>query len=153
MKTYIDSRIKSSTSWDAEDVLQEVAAKIFSLADRRTPIQNIGGFVYRSIKNKIIDIRRKKTITSSADDLENKVFELMDVAMDEDGHYSEAMKTKLEGALKSLKPHYHDIIIAIDIEGYSYKEIAVETGIPEGTLMSRRHRALAKLAEELEQRI
>lgn len=150
MKYYIDSRIKSSTSWDAEDVLQEVAAKIFSIADRRTPIQNIGGFVYRSIKNKIIDIRRKKNLSSTEEDLESKVFELMDITSDEDGRYSEEMKTKLDSALKNLKPHYQDIITAIDIEGYSYKEIAHETGIPEGTLMSRRHRALSKLAEELE---
>ncbi len=150
MKAFIDSRIKSSTSWDAEDVLQEVAAKIFSIADRRTPIQNIGGFVYRSIRNKIIDIRRKKNLISTSEDIESKVFELIEVETDETGHYSEEMKTKLDEALKQLKPHDHDIILAIDIEGYSYKEIADETGIPEGTLMSRRHRALSKLADKLE---
>ncbi|MFT4576243.1 MAG: DNA-directed RNA polymerase specialized sigma24 family protein [Polaribacter sp.] len=42
------------------------------------------------------------------------------------------------------------MILAIDVEGYSYKEISQETGIPKGTLMSRRHRAISILFQNLE---
>lgn len=149
MKAYIDSRIKASTNWDAEDILQDVAAKLFSMIERRSPIQNIGGFVYRSIKNKIIDLRRKKSINATNEDLESRLFEALEIDTDLADGYSEEIKLELEQAIKKLKPHYHDIIIAVDFEGYTYKEISNETGIPEGTLMSHRHRALGKLADEL----
>ena len=43
-------------------------------------------------------------------------------------------------------------IAAVDIEGYTYREISEETGIPEGTLLSRRHRAVSLLLKELEQK-
>lgn len=153
MKAYIDSRIKASTSWDSEDILQDVATKLFSMIERRTPIQNIGGFVYRSIKNKIIDIRRKKNFTALNEDLESRLFETLEIETDLSDGYSEEIKLELEQAIKKLKPHYQDIIIAMDFEGYTYKEISHDTGIPEGTLMSHRHRALGKLADELENKI
>ncbi|HET8736907.1 MAG TPA: sigma factor-like helix-turn-helix DNA-binding protein, partial [Pricia sp.] len=60
------------------------------------------------------------------------------------------LKNELKKALGNLKPHYRDIIVAVDFEGYGYKQIAMETGIPQGTLMSRRHRALSILLKDLE---
>ena len=59
MRGYINSRVKASTEVDAEDIIQDVAVKLFALADNNR-IGNVAGFVYRSIRNKIIDISRKK---------------------------------------------------------------------------------------------
>ena len=59
-------------------------------------------------------------------------------------------KDELKRTIMELKAPYRDIIIAVDFEGYTYKEIADETGIPEGTLMSQRHRAIAQLYKQLE---
>ncbi len=67
-----------------------------------------------------------------------------------DNSYSEQMKDELKKTILSLKPYYRDIIIAIDFEGYTYREISLETGIPEGTLMSRRHRAISLLYKKFE---
>jgi len=64
--------------------------------------------------------------------------------------YPEQIKERLKVAIAELKPVYRDIIIAIDFENYSYKEIAEETGIPQGTLMSRRHRAMSILLKKIE---
>ena len=64
--------------------------------------------------------------------------------------YSEELKTELKKAIFNLKPHYREIILAVDVEGYSYKEISYDTGIPIGTLMSRRHRAISILFKCLE---
>jgi len=125
LKAYVHSKIENDADRDAEDIIQDVALKILS---RKSvlPINNIGGFVYYSIKNKIIDIMRKDKKTTNIDEkLEKK-------------------------AIFNLKPHYREIILAIDVEGYSYKEISEETGIPTGTLMSRRHRAISILFQSLE---
>jgi RNA polymerase sigma-70 factor (ECF subfamily) len=67
--------------------------------------------------------------------------------------YPEQMKQELKAAIINLKPNYRDIIIAIDFEGYTYKEIEQETGVPIGTLMSRRHRAISLLYKNLKKNI
>jgi len=152
LKAYVNSRIMDSVNRDAEDIIQDVALKLFSGADRYSPINNVAGFVYRSIKNKIIDIMRmNKTGMRREDENEAKLIQFTEILYDKpDNSYSEQMKEELKKNILSLKPDYRDIIIAIDFEGYSYKEISLETGIPEGTLMSRRHRAIALLYKKLE---
>ncbi len=62
------------------------------------------------------------------------------------------MIVELKLAIGRLKPFYQEVLIKIDFEGHSYKEVSLQTGISEGTPMSRRHRALANLYKELEQK-
>jgi RNA polymerase sigma-70 factor (ECF subfamily) len=96
-------------------------------------------------------MRMNKNVMRREDDNEAKLIEFAEILYDKpDNSYSEQMKEELKKNILSLKPDYRDIIIAIDFEGYSYKEISLETGIPEGTLMSRRHRAIALLYKKLE---
>ena len=151
LKMYVNSRLKSTAELEAEDIIQDVALNLFSGAERYSPINNIAGFVYRSIKNRVIDIMRKgKVHTSNEDGNEQKILEFTELLYGKsDNAYSEEMKNELKQAIMNLKPVYRDIIIAIDFEGYTYREISFETGIPEGTLMSQRHRAMAHLHQEL----
>lgn len=152
LKGYVRSRIRASTEWDAEDIIQDVALNLFSGADRYSPINNVAGFVYRSIRNRIIDLMRKNRshLNEEAKDDErlNEFAEL--IYGESDNAYSDKMKDALKEALVQLKEPYRDIIVAIDFEDYTYAEISDKTGIPEGTLMSRRHRALAQLYKLLE---
>lgn len=154
LKSYVNSRITESTDRDAEDIIQDVALKLFSRAETSLPINNVGGFVYGSIRNKIIDtMRTKKQKTNIQDENEVRLIELTELFYGKsDNSYSEKMKHELRNSVSNLKPPYRDIIVAVDFEGYSYKEISSETGIPEGTLMSRRHRALSILYKQLEKK-
>lgn len=152
LKAYVRSRIKDSGNRDAEDIVQDVALNLFSVADRYSPINNVTGFVYRAIKNKIIDVMRGKKQESNTDDEnEAKLVEFAEILYgNSDNAYSEQMKDELKKNIMGLKPNYRDIIIAIDFEGFSYREISIETGVSEGTLMSRRHRAISLLYKALE---
>lgn len=152
LKAYTKSRIKNSTDRDAEDIVQDVALKLFSRPKDASPINNITGFVYNAIKNRIIDLMRtEKKRMSIEDEMEIRLEELVEVFYGKsDNSYSEKMKRELKKAIGDLKPNYRDIIVAVDFEGFTYKEISYETGIPEGTLMSRRHRALSLLYNTLE---
>ncbi|MFD2566157.1 RNA polymerase sigma factor [Pseudotenacibaculum haliotis] len=151
LKAYVHSKIEDSTDRDAEDIIQDVALKILS-RNQRSPVNNIAGFFYHSIKNRIIDLMRKKQrYTHAEDSFENQFTNFVELFYsNSDNAYSEEMKSKLKEAIFSLKPPHRDIILAVDIEGYSYREISEETGIPEGTLLSRRHRAISQLHKKLE---
>ncbi|RKR14590.1 RNA polymerase ECF family sigma subunit [Maribacter vaceletii] len=152
LKAYVHSKIKDTTDRDAEDIIQEVALKLFSRTDNSSPITNITSFVYRAIKNKIIDTMRTKTKRMSFEEqTELKLLEFSELFYENSSDiYSDTIKIELKKAISNLKPEYQSILIAVDFEGYNYKEIANETGIPIGTLMSRRHRALSILAKKLE---
>jgi len=152
LKAYVNSRINDAADRDAEDIIQDVALKIFSRTDNLSPINNVAAFVYSSIKNKIIDIMRTKKEKFRIDDeIEIRLIEFTELYYGKsDNSYSDEMKNELMKAIFSLKPYYKDIIIAIDFEGFTYKDLSLETGIPQGTLMSRRHRALSLLFKQLE---
>lgn len=149
LKAYVHSKIENDADRDAEDIIQDVALKIFSRKEV-VPINNVAGFVYHSIKNRIIDSMRKKRLSRAEEDFENQLSDFAEQFYSaSDNLYSDALKTALKEAIFSLKPPYRDIILTIDVEGYTYREISEETGIPEGTLMSRRHRAISQLYKKL----
>jgi RNA polymerase sigma-70 factor (ECF subfamily) len=151
LKSYVNYRIQANVNRDAEDIIQDVALKLFSSADRYSPIQNVAGFVYRSIRNRIIDIMRSPKRTSAYDNNDIKESESIDTDPNFDEVlYSDELKARLHELVLNLKPDYRDIIIAYDFQGYSYKEISQDTGVSEGTLMSRRHRAIAMLHKQIE---
>ncbi|WP_406684071.1 RNA polymerase sigma factor [Seonamhaeicola sp. MEBiC1930] len=152
LKTYVSSNLKASINKDAEDIIQDVALKLFTSADRYSPINNVAGFVYRAIKNKVIDVMRasKKSTIDYNSQNENKLMEFASLIYESaDNSYPEQMKSALKTAIMNLKLDYRNIIIAIDFEGNTYKEVERETGIPVGTLMSRRHRAISQLYKTL----
>jgi RNA polymerase sigma-70 factor (ECF subfamily) len=151
LKAYVNSRIKATASRDAEDIIQDVALKLFAGADRYSPINNVAGFVYHTVRNKIIDIMRSNKKEYRMERNEAKLPINAEIILDaSDDIYSEQLQDDLRQHIMNLKPEYRDIIIAIDFEGYTYKEISQETNIPEGTLMSRRHRAISLLYKTLE---
>lgn len=155
LKSYVHSKIADSSERDAEDIIQDVALKLFSRSSDISPINNVAGFVYNSIRNKIVDIlRSKKNERRENNENEQKLLEFIDLFYGEsDNSYPENIKEDLICCIADLKPHYKSIIIAIDFEGYTYKELSKIMEVPEGTLLSRRHRALSILNKKLKKNI
>ncbi len=56
---------------------------------------------------------------------------------------------RLTQALESLPPRFREVLVLRELEGCSYKEIAVITSIPIGTVMSTLSRARRHLQEAL----
>lgn len=155
LKGYVKSKIDDTTDRDAEDILQDAALRIFSRPENALPINNIPGFVYNTLRNRIIDIMRtKKERIYNDGELNHLWTEFAELFYGNDEFaYPKHMIHQLKTAIMELKPPYRDIILAVDFEGYSYREISTETGIAEGTLMSRRHRAMSLLLKKLEHKI
>jgi RNA polymerase sigma-70 factor (ECF subfamily) len=55
----------------------------------------------------------------------------------------------IERALARLSAEHREVLVAIALEGLTYKEVSTVLGIPEGTVMSRLSRARALLRAEL----
>ena len=152
LKNYVSSKVRSNIHYDPDDIIQDVALKLFSGSNRYTSINNVAAFVYRAVKNRIIDLMRtsKENKYHNEATKETRIIEFMEVLYGAaDNNYPDHMKQELKKAIMELKPASRNIILAIDFEGYTYKEIHQDTGIPIGTLMSQRHRALAQLHKKI----
>src|SRR5207302_8308431 len=52
-------------------------------------------------------------------------------------------------AVEQLPPLHREVVLLVDVEGFSYKDAADTLGVPIGTVMSRLHRARQQLQKSL----
>jgi len=155
INNYLDDRLYGI---EAEDILQEVALNMYSRADISVQVGNIAAYIYRAVRNKIIDLYRKKNVTVSLESFNNHQNEnvLLNTVKETEQeepllYQDETMQQKLMLAIEKLNPAERELIRKADYEEYTFQELADEWGIPIGTLLARRHRALGKLRKMLQE--
>ena len=144
-----------SYSVDAEDIVQDVALNIYSKASVNEPIENLAAYVYRSIRNKIIDIGRKSKKNIQVEYLDstgggNDITETIADDKENDFYKDEDIHNKMYNAMEQMKPQDRDIIIETEFNERSFNDLSEEWNIPIGTLLARKHRALSKLQKILQ---
>jgi len=133
-----------------EDIVQDVALGLLDRLDPDTQVGNLSAYIYRSIKNRIIDSRKKTQRNVSIESFaeqgkENYLLNNISNETDEENDYSDIDPGKLREAIAQLRPDEQAVIIATGFEQRGYEELSDEWEIPIGTLLSRKHRALSKL--------
>jgi RNA polymerase sigma factor (sigma-70 family) len=141
---YVRRLIEDAADRDAEDIVQDVMLSIFDKADVTIPIENLAAYVYRSLRNKVIDIFRKK----------KDVLSLSDVISDA-GYDTEREVERKElmdfvfRAVDSLTEEQRAVLIATEFEGWSFRDLSEKWEIPIGTLLARKSRALQHIRKKL----
>ncbi len=134
-----------------EDIVQDVALGLIDKLDLDAQIENLTGYIYRSVKNKIIDYQKKKQRNVSIETFtgwknENYLLNTMtDETIAEENDYANIAPEMLQQAISQLRPDEQALIIATEFENHTYEELSEEWDVPLGTLLSRKHRALSKL--------
>ncbi len=140
---------------EPEDIIQDVMLSIMDKFDLNEQIGNLTAYIYRSVKNRIIDYRMKKQRNVSIERFTDKTNEnsllnmITDDLQEEENNYANIAPESLFHALKQLRPDEQAVIIATEFEGQTYEELSDEWDVPLGTLLSRKHRALSKLHKQL----
>jgi RNA polymerase sigma factor (sigma-70 family) len=149
------SRYADLSEMEVEDIVSDLMADLFNRADIAGQVENIGAYIYRSIQNKVIDYlrRRKKTVSLDAvvaddDDDRRKTVREPSYDMQPEVDASE-IRERLIKALDILEPNQRAVWIATELDGYTFRELAEEWDLPLGTLLARKHRAVAVLQREL----
>jgi RNA polymerase sigma-70 factor (ECF subfamily) len=143
---YARSWIEDSGDRDAEDIVQDVVVGIFEKADVTAPIADLAAYVYRSLRNRIVDAYRAAP---------RKAVALTEPVQDERYEASLAAEWKenrerLFEAMESLAPVQKSVLVATELEGRSFRELSEEWDVPIGTLLARKHRAIHALRKALE---
>ena len=147
---------------EAEDITQEVFVQVFKAVDQFRGDAKVGTWIYRiavnTCKNRTLYLARRH---SGAEDE-------LDVAAETNGlgqargltsgeaPEPEEMVQGLElevivkRCMQSLDPEFREVLVLRDVEDLSYEEIVEITGLPDGTVKSRLHRARAMLRAQVE---
>ena len=142
---------------DAEDILQDVFYAFVEAYRLPEPIEQVGAWLYRVARNRIIDRFRKKRsdplseISSETD--EEPWLETVLPSPDAGPEAAYARKVLLEelyAALDDLPEPQRAVFIAHEVEGRSFKELAAESGVPLNTLLARKRYAVLHLRARLQ---
>ncbi|CAN7715584.1 sigma-70 family RNA polymerase sigma factor [Caballeronia sp. LjRoot31] len=154
---------------DAEDILQDVLHEFVQAYRLPEPIEQVSAWLFRVARNRIIDRFRKKkeqplsetagasaanAASDNADAVDDEYrLDLTLPAHDagpEAAYARSVLLAALQHALDELPENQRDIFIAHEIEGRSFKELALETGVALNTLLARKRYAVLHLRARLQ---
>jgi RNA polymerase sigma factor (sigma-70 family) len=159
LRNFIRKRVPDRR--DVEDVLQDDFFELVEAYRLMKPIEEVGAWLIRVARNRIIDrFRRKKPESSTLtrpmpDDEEGEIDLLEDLLPSPDAGPEAAyargvLLDELEAALEELPEEQRFVFVAHEIEGRSFRELAAETGVGVNTLLSRKHYAVLHLRRRLQ---
>ena len=144
--------VRSARSWladtaerDAEDVVQDVALSLFESTDLAEPIRDLSAYVYRALRNRVVDLyrRRRRANEPLPEELADERSEAAGVAAGLE------LRESLFEAIDRLPAAQRAVFLATELEGSSFRELAERWGVPIGTLLARKHRAVQALRSAL----
>ncbi len=134
---------------DADDLVQEACIKAMQGAASWDPGQGLDRWVFRIMRNHWISETRKVSVRVGEGQVD--AAESDELRHETTGEHHLAMR-EIMGRLAALPSGFSEVLLLVAVEGYSYAEAAELLSIPQGTVMSRIHRARQLLAEELQTR-
>ncbi len=153
---YVRRLIDDSAERDGEDIVQDVALNLFSRADVLMPIETLSSYVYQSLRNRVIDyLRRRKNVVSLDESIDDEgepslAPQLSETLLDVEERATRfELRSKIYEAIESLPDEQKAVIIETEVNGRSFRDLSDEWGIPMGTLLARKSRALLKIRESL----
>lgn len=118
---------------DAEDAAQDAILKAYENMDSFRQEAKLSTWLYRITMNVCKDRIRAKREQISIEDIGD-----LEGGIDPEVEFErEEMRRSVQTALLKLPADYREIIVLRELLGYEYEEIAIETGIPLGTVKSR----------------
>lgn len=146
-----------------EDILQEVFCELIEAYRLMKPIEQVGAWMFRVARNRIVDLFRRRQTASKTDSLSDQVYgqedgesvPLEDLLPSPDegpeaAYARVVLLDELEEALDELPEEQRAVFVAHELEGMSFKELAAETGVGVNTLLSRKRYAVLHLRDRLQ---
>ena len=133
---------------DAEDLVQETYASVLK-RPRFVRHDNDLAYLLRVLRNTWITNHRTNSRQPHTVQLDDSIELAIDPGADPCASAIE-LRTIYQ-SIRQLSDPLRDTLVAVDIVGLSYKQAARALGTPEGTIMSRLHRARDHIATRLDE--
>ena len=156
LRNFIRRRV--ADEGDAEDILQDVFYELVETYRLMKPVEQVGAWLYRVARNRIIDrFRKKKPVTftdASGVSEDGELLQLEELLPSPDAgpdaaYARSVLLQELEDAVDELPEEQREVFVGHEVEGYSFKELSARTGVSVNTLLSRKHYAVVYLRQRL----
>ncbi|MCP3726350.1 sigma-70 family RNA polymerase sigma factor [Paraburkholderia sp. CNPSo 3272] len=140
---------------EADDILQDVFEELVQAWRLPEPIEQVGAWLFRVARNRIVDRFRKRREVLLVEPQEEESEYRLDLALPssnagpEAAYERAAMLDALRTALDELPPSQREVFIAHELDGRSFKELAAASGVGVNTLLARKRYAVLHLRERL----
>jgi RNA polymerase sigma factor (sigma-70 family) len=158
LRSFIRRRV--ADPGDAEDILQDVFYELVEAYRMMRPVEQVTAWLFRVARNRITDLFRKKSREAIrqqslkvAEDGEELLLEELLPSADagpDEIYARSVLLDELDDALDELPPEQREVFVAHELMGFSFKELAAQTGVSVNTLLSRKHYAVLHLRERLQ---
>ncbi len=152
---FVKTKLADASHMDSEDIVQDVILSMLNRPDMIKPISNLTAYVFRALKNKIIDEYRKpQNLTKSLDELNGNNLSLYDIIPDlkyepQKSYAKDQLRNQIYAAINNLPLEQKQVIVETEFNEVSFKELGKQLNIPIGTLLARKHRGLKAIQKEL----
>jgi RNA polymerase sigma factor (sigma-70 family) len=157
LRAFIRKRV--ADQGEAEDILQDVFYELVEAYRLMKPVEQVTAWLFRVARNRIIDLfrRKKRDVARSGptpgeEAVSLQLDELLPSpdAGPEAAYVRTALAEELDEALEELPEEQRQVFIAQEVMGYSFQEIAGQTGVSINTLLSRKRYAVQHLRKRLQ---
>ena len=142
---------------EAEDLAQEVFVQVFKAIDQFRGDSKLSTWIYRIAvnlcKNRSKYLSRRHA--GEQDDIDAiaerapltaaKGVSVGTISRPDELVEGMQLEQVVKRAIAQIDPEFREVLVLRDVEDLSYEEIAAITGLPDGTVKSRIHRARAQL--------
>lgn len=127
----------------AQDLVQETMVKSLQKAEQITSFEHIDRWLCKIMHNLFFDNCRQNARWHSVqvEEADNHVYAESVEAL----YVRKQTISDVHDAIGCLPIEQREVVILVDLQGYSYQEVATITQVPVGTVMSRLSRARDKL--------
>jgi RNA polymerase sigma factor (sigma-70 family) len=124
------------------------------------PVEQVTAWLFRVARNRITDLFRRRSREALRNESARVAEDGEELSLEEllpspdagpDAAYARSvLLEELDDALDELPAEQREVFVAHELMGYSFKELAAETGLSVNTLLSRKHYAVLHLRERLQ---
>lgn len=145
----------TSDSSDADDLVQETFLRAYRHWSTFVPGSDCKAWLSTICRHAFVEHRRREAKSIVADDQELESLASARQhnrakANDLDGMFSRLdLGPAIARAIAALEPHYRDVVTMVDVDDFTYEQVATALDIPIGTVRSRLYRARRQLQESL----
>jgi RNA polymerase sigma factor (sigma-70 family) len=155
LRNFIRRRVPDAN--EAEDILQDVFFEYVENYRLPESIEQVGAWLFRVARNRIIDRFRKKREVSlpEVSGEEGDGYWLEEVLPSSDAgpeaaYTRSVLLEEIHAALAELPQEQREVFTAHEVDGRSFKELAAESGVGMNTLLARKRYAVLHLRARLQ---
>jgi RNA polymerase sigma factor (sigma-70 family) len=154
---FIRRRVRDPS--EAEDILQDVFHEFVQAYRLPAPIEQASAWLFRVARNRIIDRFRKKreqSLDDTGEGADDDDSYRLDLSLPSPEAGPEALYARtvlldaLQQALDELPANQREVFIAHELDGSSFKDMAVQSGVAINTLLARKRYAVLHLRSRLQ---